>query len=120
MAGLKQKIKGSTIVEAVVASVLFLLVFFICLESVTRMNSMRSSEEPMEVEMDFNNCVRKFLTGNYDLGEYTETYHWGKISIDIRPYPKYDDIRELDFMATFNNNRRAIRYRLLNHLGYEE
>lgn len=114
MAGLKLKLPASTIIETVVASVLFLLIFFICIESITRINSMSRGEEPLEVEMDFNNCIKMFTAEKYGEGEYTMTYRWGDITVSVKPYPEHEDISELNFTAGFNNGRSSdIRYRVL-------
>lgn len=108
---MKQRLKGASLVEALVASVIFLTVFFIAMDSL--MNISRVSlpvVSPVDIEMSVNECVKKFAEGMDSKASFS--YTWGNIEIDSIPYKAADCVLDVTVSAKDKNGCLVI-YRLL-------
>jgi len=111
MGTLRQRVKADTLVEVVVASVIFLIVFMIGFETLTRL-TIREDEGLVLVEADrcIGECFREFSNGRYPLGQYERKYEWGSIEAVIAPYRDYRSLQMLTLKALLRENRRRIEY----------
>ena len=117
-----KSIKASTVIEVVVASVIFLLIFCLSLEMLTRMNQDDRSTELLQINMDRNEYVVQITSGNYGYGGFRKSFNWGEISVKIQPYRDYKSLRELHFTGVMKNGKKLFDYRFLTKNktnGYE-
>lgn len=97
--------------EVVVASLLFMLVFCISMETLTRIYTLKHDDSLLAVEMSLDAAVHEFSTGAFSDGEYTRSYPWGEITVCVEPYKESGRLRALTFTARAGS--RIIRYRTL-------
>lgn len=106
------ELKGASLLEAVVASVLFLIVFLTTMELLPRM-TVRDDEGVWAVEADYRmmRAFDKYATGLWPAGEYAEEYAWGNVIVKIAPYRTLDDLQTVEVTARVNGVRRRIVHR---------
>lgn len=115
MGKLKQrKLAGSTIVEAIVASLIFLTVFVISLSTVTGF-TLREDEgyAVIEAERRLRDCFVRYGDGTWAEGSYTDEFGWGRITTVIAPYGDYERLRMVVMRAVLCNSRKSIEFRRL-------
>ncbi len=113
MARLKT-LKGSTLIEAVVSAVIFLIVFAASLDIVTRISTNRNDDDYIIVEVD--NCVDIAMArygSGYGVGTYEDTFSWGMITTLIEEYREYDSMLQVVVRADIEGSHRRITYRRL-------
>lgn len=102
---------GSTLLETIVASVIFLSVFAVSLETMSRMvASPRDTGIMVEVDHRLNECFRKYSSPLYTAGEYEQKYSWGTIYIALSRYKEYDRLRHISLRAVVVDSRRTIGF----------
>lgn len=104
-------LQGSSIIEVLVASLVFLLIFCITMETLTRIASVRHDESMLSVEKDLQDTVHEFSVRSFTEGEHTRTYDWGEIDIEIKPYNELPGIHFVTFTA--RAGKQHIRHRIL-------
>lgn len=107
------KLRGSALIEAIVASTIFLIVSMLSLETVSRITTGGGADEWVLVEADHraDACFAKYGAGEYSDGTYEDEFAWGRITTEISGYRDYPDLQEIVISATINNSRRTIIYR---------
>ena len=117
MARLKKQLKGtlagSTVIEVIVASVLFLTVFFLAMEALVRIGSRQPDQTLLQAEIDRVACVQEFKTNAFGPGEYAREYGWGEIEITVTPYRELTGVQELRFDTRIEKGRQVFIYRTL-------
>lgn len=106
-------IRASTVIEVVVASVIFMLIFCLSLEMLTKINQGNKSEELLRISIDRDEYVQQIKTGNYGYGGYMKNFDWGEIQVKIRPYRDYISLREMHFTGIMKNGKKLFDYRFL-------
>lgn len=109
---LKCTIAGSSMIEAIVASIIFLAVFLISLSTVTGF-TLRPDEGYvlLEAGRQLNACVDRYGDGTWpEDTSYEEEYGWGSIEIRITPYRDFDDIRTVAITVHLNGSRKVIEH----------
>lgn len=113
-------LRGSTLLETIVASVLFLLVFAISLETTTRLTaSSRDAGILIEVDYRLNECFREYSSIKYFNGEYERTYDWGNIHVDISQYGSYKQLRHISLKACIANSHKVLEFNHIVAVGDE-
>lgn len=115
MAALKNvRLRGSTLIETLIASVIFLCVFVISLETLSRL-TVRKNDSAILVEADYRagQCRREFTSGGHEPGAYMREYPWGNITIILKPYRHYASLRELTITADIKNDAKRLEYRYI-------
>lgn len=111
---------ASTLVEAIVASVIFLAVFAISLNTVTRLTTGEKDYITMvEVDYAIKSCFREYSGGGHLPGKYNKTYDWGEITIEINPYGNYPELQQLMISADIHNRNKYMEYRHIIHMADE-
>lgn len=110
--GGNMKLRASAIVEVIVASTMFLIVFMLSLTTVSRIVIHGGNDEWVMIEADHRTetCFSRYAAGEHSPGTYTDEFEWGKVTTEISPYGKYDDLFLIVITADINNDRRKIRY----------
>ncbi len=114
MAKLTSRFAGSSIIEAIVASLIFLLVFVASLSTLTAI-TLRNDEGYvlLEAERAQINCFHNYGDGLKADGTYTDTFVWGEITTTIAPYHDYEGIQEVAMSVRLNGSTKTIEYRRL-------
>ncbi len=105
-------VRSASLLEAVVASVLFLSVFLVTLELVPRL-TVRDDEGVWTVEADYRmmRAFDKYATGLWPAGEYSEEYAWGCVIVKIAPYRAFTDLQVVEVTACIEGVRRRMVFR---------
>ncbi len=108
------KLKGTSLIEAIVAAVIFLLVFVTALELMPRL-SVRDDDALLVAEAEYRvgRTFDKYASGVWPVGEYAEKYVWGGITTRIEYYRNFDDIQQITVTAKINGNRKRIVHKQL-------
>lgn len=73
------KLKAATLLETIVSSLVFLIVFGLAMDSVNRIKKV-SGTDWTQMEKDFNACRDSLV--NMAAGKYQYTFSWGILSFD--------------------------------------
>lgn len=110
---LRTKLDGSTVMEVIVASAIFMLVFFMAMDILPRIGSMVPDGTLLRMEVDMKACIHEFVSGGYDGEEHIRTYDWGQISVAVKPYDRLEELRDMTFTAETGNGKNTYVYRIL-------
>jgi hypothetical protein len=113
MALLKKRLPGSTLVETLVASILFLVIFFLALDTLSRVGVRVPDDTLPAVETDLQACLHEFSTGDAAPGDYLRVYEWGEIAIAVRGYGELTDVRRLELVCRIDRHRSLVFHRLI-------
>ncbi len=103
-------LRASTLVEVIVASVIFLTIFAISLHTITRLAVNPAEGEAFaEADSQILSCFRELADGRHEEGEYTRSYNRGEILITIASYRDYDELQEITISTAVN--RKRIEYK---------
>lgn len=107
-------LKAASLVEAVVASVIFLTVFAATLFTATRLTT-GDKDRAVYIAADraVRECTAEYSKGGYLNGKYEKVYDWGDVTVVISPYPGYPGLDRLSVTATFNNSNKRLEF---NHI----
>lgn len=108
-----KSLRASTIIEVVVASVIFLLMFCLSLDMLTRLGSSHNSEELVEIAIDRDEYVREIKIGEYGYGNYLKSFDWGEITVKIQPYGDFPAVQDMEFIGMMKNGKKIFEYRFL-------
>ena len=105
-------LKGSTLIEAITASVIFLIVFIASFLILSRLNPANNNAIEL-IDADYRASIifRELSIGTFQNGDYNSRYEWGEISATLEPYLAYSDLQQLSITVTFNNNNKRIIHR---------
>ncbi len=102
-------LKGSALVEAIVAAVIFLCVFAISLETVSRLTVRQDNGMALvEAGQRMEECFREYA--GRENGAYTKEYEWGEVVVRIGPYREYERLREIVITADTGQKKMELRH----------
>lgn len=109
-----RQLKGSSLLEAIVAAVIFLLVFTAAMELMPHF-AVRRDNTLLLVEADYRlmRAYERYATGLWPCGEYTEQYDWGKVIIRITLYDDFSDVQLVEATARIEGDDKRIRIKQL-------
>ncbi len=114
MGGLKKRLAGSSMVEAIVASLIFLVVFVLSLSTLTGLTLRRDEGHVLlEVERALADCFLRYGDGSRAPGNHTDEFEWGTVTTVIEKYDDYENIQRVALRATISGSRKSIEYRRL-------
>lgn len=106
------KVKASTLLETVVASVIFMIVFIIAMDTLTRiLISNHKDNDFLVIESAFNSCMHELENKELVAGENTYTFDWGEIHINISSYK--EAVYQIHIQA-ITREKREVNYRYLS------
>ena len=111
------RLRAASLIEAVVASVLFMVVFALSLELLPEL-SVDSGDEfaVAAVRQAAERARRKYTVGLWPAGEYVERYDAVCVETVIAPYPDYGDVKIIRITVE-SGDVRIVRIELA---GWEE
>lgn len=89
-------VKASTIVEAMVASILFILAFSAGMESIVKSTSIKSDTLTyLSADNQYMKCLYECKNHVYSYGEHIIEFEWGEITLILEPYNNYEQILQV-------------------------
>jgi hypothetical protein len=111
MVGMKKYLKAGTLVEVIVASVIFMIVFAISLHTVTRLAvNPREGVDIALADCFVRSCIREFSDGLHENGEWERTYDRLLIRIELAQYRDYETLQELTVSTIVNRKRLEYKH----------
>lgn len=109
-----RRLRGSSLLEAVVAAVLFLTVYAAVMELLPRL-TVRDDDPLLVAEADYRvgRAFDKYGSGVWPCGEYTETYDWGTVTVRIERYRDFTDLQIVTVAAHIDGSRKRITLKQL-------
>ncbi len=111
---LKRTLPGTSMVEAIVAALIFILIFAISLSTLTGLTT-REDEGYLllEAERQLAACGGRYGDGTWAEGTYTDTFAWGTITTCVSLYGDYGKIQQVAMRAELHGSHKIIIYRCL-------
>ena len=109
-----RRLKGASLLEAIVAAVLFLTVFAVAMELLPRL-TVRDDDALLMAEADYRvgRAFDKYATGLWPCGEYAETYDWGAVTVLVEAYRGFSDMQAVTVSARIDGSRKRITLKQL-------
>lgn len=108
----KRNLKGSSIVEAVTASVIFLLLFTIALQSVVGMSGKEvRATRFIEADKAYRKAIRECTEGVYATGRYSSYFEWGRMEVCLEPYGDRENLLKISVTVCPKNNSVQVIHR---------
>lgn len=105
-------LSGSTLLETITASVIFMIIFVLAMDTLTRLMVYDNEDaDYLLIETDLNKCRRQICMNNVTPDEDIYEYEWGKIDVKISTYK--ENIYQIEMIATTNKQHRQIRFHFL-------
>ncbi len=110
--GGRRRLRAASLLEAIVAAVLFLIVFASAMELIPRL-TVRGDEALLTAEAEYRvaRAFDKYASGLWPAGEYAERYDWGEVTVRISPYRAVREAQQLTVTATIDGSRKRIVHR---------
>lgn len=104
--------RGSTLMETLTASVVFMIVFVISMDVLVRTGSSRlECGDYVVMENEINRYRRKLASESIRVGVYGQKYGWGELRADVAVFK--EGIYRVRIEALFSGNGKKIRYEYL-------
>lgn len=104
---MKNTLKGASLVEALVASVIFLTVFLIAMSSLINIARIKvSGPSPVEIEDAVEECIARFKDEFDDSRSYD--LDWGVVEVNAKPYEISDGVLDVTVSAKVKYGRTVI------------
>ncbi len=111
MGKLKRHLPASSMIEAIVASLIFLAVFAVSLTTLTGL-TLREDEGYvlLEAERALEICAMRYGDGTWAENTYTDTFAWGEITTVVSEYRDYEHIQQVSMRATLSGSRKTVEH----------
>ncbi|MDR0961936.1 MAG: hypothetical protein LBM62_05185 [Mediterranea sp.] len=107
-----RRLRASSLAETITASVIFLLIFVMAMDTLTRLlTSGGNDTEYVVLENELNRCRRQIAGSTLQPQEYTKTFDEGEIEVSITHYK--ENIYQIDLSVVGVARHRRIHYRYL-------
>lgn len=104
---MKNTLKGASLVEALVASVIFLTVFLIAMSSLINIARIKvSGPSPVEIEDAVEECIARFKDESDNANSYG--FEWGTVELNAKPYGASDEVLSVTASAKVKYGRTVI------------
>lgn len=109
---MKTTLQGASLVEALVASVIFLTIFLIAMSSLVNIARIKvSGPSPVEIEDAVEECIAKFKDESDDSRSYD--FDWGVVEVNAKPYETSDGVLDVTVSAKVKYGRTVIYRRII-------
>ena len=104
-----RRLKGASLLEAIVAAVLFLTVFAAVMELLPGL-TVRDDDALLVAESDYRagRAFDKSATGLWPCGEYAEAYDWGAVTVLVEAYRGFSDVQVVTVSVRLGGSRKRI------------
>lgn len=108
----KETLHGSSVVEAVTASVIFLLLFALALHAVVAIGSKEVRPAHfIEADKAYRKVLKECVDGIYTIGNYPFRYEWGGLELCLEKYGDTGDLVRVSVMLRMKSNASRIVHR---------
>lgn len=109
-----RRLRGASLLEAIVAAVLFLTVCAAVMELLPRL-TVRDDDALLVAEADYRAgwAFDKYATGLWPSGEYAEAYDWGAVTVLVESYRGFSDVQIVTVSARIGGSRKRITLKQL-------
>ena len=109
---LHTRLKASSLLEAVVASVLFMTVFTLSLETIGQI-TLHGEDHHTLIAMDnaLQNARKEYTQQPHENISLTRDFPWGTLDIILSPYQESPDLQLLRLKAENFHSHRVIQWR---------
>lgn len=106
-----RRLKAASLVEAIVAAVVLMIVFAATMELLPRL-SLCDDDGLRSVEAEYRMAcaLHKYGSGVWPEGEYVEPYDGGEVTIRVERYRDYGDLQRLRITVLIDGSRRRIEH----------
>lgn len=110
----EMEFKGSTLLETVVASVLFLAAFMSVMELLPRIAA-GGNDAMLHIEAEYRvgEAFDKYASGLWPCGEYVERYEWGDVAVRIGGYRQYADLQTITVKARIHGRPGVVHRQII-------
>lgn len=109
--GLLAKVQASTLLETIVASVIFMIIFVMAMDTMTRIAvSNQKDGEYLLIESSFNKCTREIKNKELAVGTDVYMFKWGRIDVTVSPYTEKLFLVEMNAVT---DRKREVSYRYI-------
>lgn len=107
-------LRGASLLETVVASAVFLILFALTLGMLPRL-AVRDDDgiRIAEAEYRTERAAERYGTGLWPDGEYVERYGWGEVVVRTESCGAFADVQAVTVRARIDGSRRSIVLRRL-------
>ena len=111
---LRRRLRAASLLEAVVAAVLFLTLFAAVMELIPRL-TVRGDDALLVAEAEYRvgRTFEKYGTGLWPCGQYAETYGWGAVTVYVERYRDFADLQLVTVSARISGSGRRIVHKQL-------
>lgn len=111
---MRSALRGTSLLETVVAAVLFLTVFAATMELLPRL-TLRGDDSLLVAEARYRlECAYgKYASDRWPCGTYAEPYDGGVVEVRIEPYRDFADVRLLTCEACIPGRREPLTLQIL-------
>lgn len=116
---LSQSVRGSSIVEAVTASIIFIIVFVISVQTVVNISSLKfSSCRYVAADIYCREILDAYISEKHIPGKYVHDLENGTIEVNISEYEHFAPIYKVDVRFISTNGKTIIKQIYL--IDYEQ
>lgn len=109
MGKLNMCIKGSTVIEVIVASIIFLVIFTLSMDTLVRISSKsNTSIELIDAQSKVTDMYRLAID-NLEKGQIEREYSWGRVVATIAQYKDYNDLKQITITATIKKSKQQLK-----------
>lgn len=110
----RRRVRAASLLEAIVAAVLFLTVFAAVMELLPHL-TVRNDDALRVAEADYRagQAFEKYGTGLWPCGEYAQPCDWGVVTISIGSYRDFEDLQVITVTARIAGSRKRIVHKQL-------
>ncbi len=111
------KVKGSTIIEVMVASILFIIIFSAGLEIVARVTaSSPTAGWYIEAENSHRIILMECRAGFYPFGETLQEFGKGRVRVTMSPYREFKNLSEVKIEFELGGRQLEYRHIITNEI----
>lgn len=108
----QHKLAGASLLESIVASIVFLIIFMLALDVLPRLSLQENHNIFMiKMESDIENIISKYGSGMYPTGHYIEPCIYGNIEISVLSYRDSNVLQVITIVVRLPRNNKQIEIR---------
>lgn len=110
---LRKRLRGSTLLETMTASIIFMIVFIMAMDTLTCLLTFDNSDaDYIVIENELRRCQKQLRQSELRPGTLTFPYKWGEITVEVSSYK--GNVYRVDMVATGQKKHRKTGYRFLH------
>lgn len=107
-----KRFEGSTLIEVITASIIFLIVFIASFTILSRLiPADNDAVERIDADYRVSTTFRELADGLHEDGKYAAKYSWGEVDASLEPYSEYADLQQLCITVSLRKSKKRIVYK---------